>query len=304
MPNKLLNLNELKNKRIVITGCGYKPIRHEFKDLVTGKPTHTELVVDGERTKLNIGSGIALALLDSGAIVHIVSNNKDKLQKLRDALIAETKCLPSQIEYSAIDLLDEKAVKEFIKFLPRDRTIYWVQSVGLGAGSYKVKDDNPYLPLDDIDVGLLEAETTTVLRSTHLLLKEFLPILRGQKETRIVIISSMSAPRTYDLGGTHSAAKGAIDRYANAAMLALEKDNIFVTTVRPGIIDTGMYDVPAVIDAVKHVGKSYGRVYKDNNIPLSPPSAIGQIILDIFQSPAHITSVNLVAKKQWPHEGS
>lgn len=292
----------MEDVRVVVTGCGFKPIGRVFKDMVTGEPTHTEVVIEGVRYKLNIGSAIALVLLKNGFTVHMVSKTEDKLEKLKNVFV-DLGCDSSRIEYSAVNLLDEGEVGRFVQCLPRDKVMYWAHAVGLSGGSYKVKDDNPYLPLEDIDVNLIEAESGVVLRSTHLLMKEFLPIFKRQRDARIVMISSMSAKRGYSLGGTHCASKGAIDRYANSAMLALVKDNIFVTTIRPGIIDTGMYDAFPVIDAVKHVGKSYGHDY-DDDIPLAPPSAVGQIALGVFRSTAHITSINIVAKRQWPNESS
>lgn len=295
---------KLINKRVIISGCGCKPIEHEFKDLVTGELTHTEIIFDGQRVKLNVGASVAYALIQAGVTVHMVSLDAEKLGKLKSALVEHLKCNPQLIEYSGVDLLDQEKVKKFVEDLPKDKPIYWVQSIGLGAGSYKLKDDNPYLPLEDIEIGLIEAESQIVLRGTHLLMQALLPILKKQQESKIVVITSLSATRGYDLGGTHCAAKGAIDRYVNSAMLGLSKFNIFVTAIRPGIVDTGMYDKPAVTEAVKHVGKEYGWEYKGDKIPLASPLSVGYLIRSILESPAHVTSINIVAKRQWPNEAS
>ncbi|GAH59141.1 unnamed protein product, partial [marine sediment metagenome] len=69
------------------------------------------------------------------------------------------------------------------------------------------------------------------------------------------------AIRGYSYGGTHCAAKGAIDRYANSAMLGNYKDNLFITTIRPGGIDTGMYDSKSVQEAVKDIAEEYNCPY-------------------------------------------
>lgn len=99
---------DLKNKRIIVTGCGFKPIKHLFKDLVTGKPTHTELNIDGTKCKLNVGSAIACALIETGATVHMVSRTEEHLKSLKDAMCKSLDCNPELIEYSPVDLLDEK----------------------------------------------------------------------------------------------------------------------------------------------------------------------------------------------------
>lgn len=291
----------LNGKRIIITGCGYKPISKVFTDLVTKEQSHDSIEVENKEMKLNIGSAIAGILARNGAIIHMVSTSEEKLRNIKNNFseIIES----NLIEYSALDLLNEKEVKTFVEKLSKDKEIYWVQSVGLGAGSYKLKDDNPYLPLEEIDVELIEAETSTVLKATHIMMKALLPVFRKQKETRIAIITSMSAIRGYSLGGTHTTAKGAIDRYANSSMLALYKDNIFVTTIRPGGVDTGMYDSPKVQEAVNQISDEYSGQYRKHQA-YAPPTSIGEIIKEVFTIPAHITSINIVAKGQFPNEGS
>ena len=43
----------LKDKLIIITGCGYKPAEHIFTDIVTGKPSHDAVNIDNKEMKLN-----------------------------------------------------------------------------------------------------------------------------------------------------------------------------------------------------------------------------------------------------------
>ncbi|MBI4450377.1 SDR family oxidoreductase [Candidatus Woesearchaeota archaeon] len=252
--------------------------------------------------KLNIGSAVAGVLARNGATIHMVSQSHVKLQHIKaslDAMVDNEQL----IEHSTVNLLDEEQVRDFVQKLPYDKPIYWVQSVGLGAGSYQLKDENPYLPLEQIPLDLIEQESRIVLRATHLMMKELLPRFKQQKETKIAIVTSMSAIRGYSYGGTHCAAKGAIDRYANAAMLGLYKNNIFLTTIRPGGIDTGMYDNPAVQNAVCAISDEYQGNYR-TRFALASPTAVGEAINYVFTTPAHIPSLNLVAKGQFPHEGS
>ena len=294
--------NLLKGKRIIITGCGYKPLSKVFTDVVTKEPSHDSIEIDGKEMKLNIGSAITGVLARNGAIVHMISTSPEKLEniKVNFSKIIE----PNLIEYSALDLLNESDVNKFVEKLPRDKPIYWVQSVGLGAGSYKLKDDNPYLPLEKIDLGLIEAEILTVIKTTHIMMKALLPIFKKQKETRIAIVTSMSAIRGYPLGATHCASKGAISRYTNSAMLSLFKENIFITDIRPGAVDTGMYDNKHSTAALIDLSKNYGGNWTKKNLGLAPPISVGEAINYVLTTPAHITCINLVAKGQIPNEGS
>ena len=75
----------LKGKRIIITGCGYKPLSKVFTDIVTKKPSHDSIIVDGKEMKLNIGSAIAGVLAKNGAIVHMVSTSSDKLKNIKNS---------------------------------------------------------------------------------------------------------------------------------------------------------------------------------------------------------------------------
>lgn len=302
--------NLLEGKRIIVTGCGYKPVRHIFYDIVTGEPSHDSIEVGGLEMKLNIGSATAFVLSTNGATVHLVSRTEEKLKNIKQSIVDLLDIPENKLEYSAVDLLDEKAISNFVNNLPKDKPIYWVQSIGLSAGAYKVKDGNPYLHIEDIPVELLEKESTMVLKGTHMLMKKLLPVFREQNkkfdtETRIAIISSMSAIRGYNCGGTHCAAKAAISRYTNSAMLDLWKEKIYITDVRPGAVDTGHYDGKAVQEAVLDVDKEYGNYYNEHGtLFLAPPISVGYAINTVFSVPAHITSLNLVAKGQFPNEGS
>ena len=292
---------DLKDKLIIITGCGYKPVEYVFADIITGKPSHDAITINGKEMKLNVGSGIAKVLAENNANVLMISKTESKLKNLQERLIEQTG--NKNINYSAVDLLDEKEVNNFVQALPTNKTLYWVQSVGLGVGSYKVKDGNPYLRPEDIPLEFLQKESEIVLSSTHIMFNALYPILKKQEESRIAVITSMSAIRGYSLGCTHCAAKGAIDRYVNSLMLAKYKEKIFVTAVRPGGVDTGMYDNKNVQNAVNVVSDEYNGQYREHQTYM-PPSAVGKVISTLFTIDAHIPSVNIVAKGQFPNEGS
>ncbi len=251
---------------------------------------------------MNIGTAVAGVLALNGATVHIISSSEDKLKNIKqslDNIVGRTEL----VEYSAVNLLDEKSVKGFVRSLPTDKTLYWVQSLGLGAGSYKLKDDNPYLPVSEIPSDLIDAELG-IVKATDLMFKEFLPIFKKQPESRMALVSSMSAIRSYPYGAAHCAAKGAIDRYANALMLECYQENIFITTVRPGGVDTGMYDNQIVQETVKDIADSYACPWRTKGIRLAPPTSVGEAVKYALTTQAHTPSINLVAKGQFPHEGS
>ncbi len=288
---------DLKNKRILITGVGLKPVNFVFKDITTGSPSHTAVLVDGKEYKANIGTATAFECAKSGAIIHLVARTESNLQIVKKWI--EENVSGAQVEYSVVDLGNLDSLKKLVDSIPADLPLYWVQSVGLGAGTVQLKDDNPYLLIDDLSEELIEAELS-VLKSTVSFLQLLLPRFRKQKETRVCIVSSMSAIRSVISGSIHMAAKGAISRFTNAAMIELDKDKIFITDIRPGGCDTGLYDSKVVQDTIMKMCKNYGY----DTVFFMPPSSVGQAIATTLASDAHITSINMVARGQFPHEGS
>lgn len=294
-------MNDLNNKRVLITGVGVKPVDFVFKDITTSKPSHTAVAIDGKEYKANIGATTAFECAKVGATVHMVSRTESKLQIVKKWI--EQNIPNARVEYSAVDLSDKNSLKKLVGSMPTDLPLYWVQSVGLGAGTVQLKDDNPYLLIDDLSEELVEAEFS-VIKNTVSLLQLLLPRFRKQKETRVCIVSSMSAIRSVISGSMHMAAKGAISRFTNASMIELDKENIFITDIRPGGADTGLYDSKVVQDTIIMMGKNYGYDYDKTGLFFMPPSSIGKAIAETLMSDAHITSINMVARGQWPHEGS
>lgn len=293
----------LKGKRVLVTGVGIKPLGHVFRDIVTNEPSHTSIKDSDTEYKGNIGAAVALECAQAGAIVHIVSRSVDKLKIIKSWI--EKEVPGASIEYAAVDLSNKDELQKLVDSIPTDLPLYWVQSVGLGAGTVKIKDDNPYLPIEEIPEELVEAELS-VLTNTIELLQLLLPRFRKQQESRVCIISSMSAIRSITSGSIHNAAKGAISRFANAASIELFKDHIYVTDVRPGGVDTGLYDSEVVQKTAEKIAQTYNTDWSKSagGLRLMPPTVIGEQIASILSAEGHVTSVNIVARGQWPHEGS
>ncbi len=299
--------NALSKFRIIVTGCGYKRLQKKFYVANTTRPTHDPIFIDGQEYKLNIGATTAIALALKGATVHIVSNSTSKLINIKECIekLIQDRAIQNScsIECSAVDLFDEHQVNEFIDSIPDNMPLYWVQSLGIGAGSYQLKDDNPYLRIEDISVDFLRQELSITV-ATHIMLRRLLPRLRKQKETRIVIVTSMSAIRYYPYGGAHCPAKAALDAYAKVADLELFQDNIFITKIRPGLIDTGMYDSEVIQNIDREIAQLSGINRDEIGIRLAPPSSVAELISTVLALDAHVPSINLVAKGQETIEGS
>jgi len=294
-------MENLSGKRVLITGVGIKPVSFVFKDIITGQPSHTPVFSEGVEYKANIGAAAAIECAKSGAIVHLVARTETKLKIIKKWI--EENVSNAKVEYSAIDLSDINSLKELVKLIPKDIPLYWVQSAGIGAGTVKIKDDQPYTSIDNSSEEQLDAELS-IIKNTFSLLKILLPRFYKQNETRICIVTSLAAVRSFTHGAVHCGAKGGLSRFVNAAMLDLDKNNIFLTDIRPGIVDTGSYDreIDKQCGPIQ-AGKNYGYDYTKNIFTMSP-SSVGKVIVDALALDTHITSINMVARGQWPHEGS
>ncbi|KAJ8946456.1 hypothetical protein NQ318_014444 [Aromia moschata] len=76
------------------------------------------------------------------------------------------------------------------------------------------------------------------VKSSYLLAKEALPLLRLSKAGRIVFISSIGGFQPFNLLGAYSVSKTALFGLTKAAAVQLGSENITVNSIAPGIIRT------------------------------------------------------------------
>lgn len=287
----------MKRQRLVIvSGVGYR------QTVIPG--SGREDVFTSPHIKPNIGAWISKTLYLSGLDVLMLARTKEKLTAIKDSIQRETGNR-SQLYYEAIDLLDAEATCHLRdKYRNGWDTIDLVHSVGLSSGGYNVKDDNPYLSIKDTPIDLPIMEFEVIVKSLLCLVQSFLPVFNDQKETRIIVVSSMSGIRAFPYGYSHASAKAGLHHAVRSLTLELNKSNIFVSEILPGIVNTGMYDNPVVLEAVREIGKSFGYDYKDVPLPQIPPKEVAKAVELCLLSEAHILAVEMVSKGQWPHSGA
>ncbi len=285
----------MKNKLVIITGVGYKTTLK--KDVPI-----TSNIFSNKNIKVNIGTAIAKELVKDGCDILLVAKSKDKLNAIKQSLNKFSKV--SLIQVFPVDLLDFNKTSKIISKIKNYREVNLVHSIGLSAGSYKVKNDNPYLHVEKIPTDLPVKEFEVVVKSLLLLVKVLLPKFKKQEESHIVVISSMSGIRAFPLGFSHSAAKAGLHFATRSLSLELNKYNIFVSEIQPGIVNTGMYDTKLVQSAVKEIGEAFGYNYELGKIPQMPPESIGEAVLLCLKNKSHILTISMVSKGQWPNLGA
>jgi short-subunit dehydrogenase len=284
----------MDNSITIITGVGYRSSEgnHAITDIFGSK-----------YVKANIGAWSALELAKLGQDVLMVSRSAEKLQAIKDS-ISHIAVRQGRVDYAAIDLLDKSAVIELVENLPNDKIVHLVHSVGLSSSAYRVKEDNPYLKVTDLPDELPVKEYEVVIKTLLYLVKYLMPRFVKQRESRIVVVSSMSSIRPFPLGFSHASAKAGLHHAVRSLALELNKKRIFVSEVMPGIVDTGMYDNSSVQSSVRTIGKAFGYDYDNVPLPQMPPSEVAKAIILCFTSEAHILNIALVAKGQWPNLGA
>ena len=68
-------------------------------------------------------------------------------------------------------------------------------------------------------------------------------------------------------------------------------------------MDTGMYDSLEVQNAVHTISDEYQGQHRKHQTYM-PPISVAEAVLYAFTTRAHIPSINLVSKGQFPNEGS
>jgi NADP-dependent 3-hydroxy acid dehydrogenase YdfG len=271
--------------------------------MISGAPTHLPLEIDGVVHKGNIGTATALALATAGATVQLIARDAKKLNSIA-AWIADR--VPGAVlEVVSLDVTDYDAVKKWAAQLPTDKELAWVQSVGLGAGNVQIRDDNPYLTIEELYPELIEAELS-IIPATIRMLQCLLPHFRQQGQGQVVVVGSMSGVRSFWSGSIHNAAKGGLSRLVNGFMLELATERIFVSEVRPGAVDTGLYDSEVIQERIVQICLTYGYDWSQERggLRLMSPLSVGEAVGMVLASEAHISEVSITSKGQMPHQGS
>lgn len=281
----------MNRQTVIVSGVGYRDTA----------PTESELpLFHNPSTKVNIGAAVARRLAEDGFDLILLSRTAEKI--LRVACALQEEFPHNRIEGRVVDMLDARQVEAFASTLESTHLSAYVHSAGLSTGSYALKDDNPYLPVEEIPADLPTIEFDTVVRSLLLMVRSLLPALQLHARSRVVVVGSMSGIRPYPLGYSHASAKAGLHAAVRALALELSPRGVLLSEVLPGIVDTGLYDNPVVQAAVRRIGASFGRIYEE--IPQMRPSEVAEAVSLCLRTTGHVLSVTMVADGQWPHEGA
>lgn len=181
---------------------------------------HTALVTGASS---GIGRATAQMLLDRGHRVIGTSRNPAKIPA-QDRL--------EGVAYRALDLTDLDAIEGFVAALGAEG--FHVDILVNNAG------ESQSGPLEDLPIGALERVFhLNVLGPVHLT-QLLLPGMRARGYGRVVMVGSMLASFPLAYRSSYVATKAAIKGFATAARFEMSPFGVWLTTVEPGSIKTGI----------------------------------------------------------------
>lgn len=278
------------NRNLLVTGVGYK----ELKPACSGFD-----VFASSDVKPNMGACVALRAAQGGYGVILVARTAQKLEHVRESILrrfpsAAVICHPT-------DVLNPECVRILARDMPDQSELDIVQCAGASAGSFHMPGDNLFFPIEETPLSMPILEFESVVQSLLILVQGFLPRLRNQKRSRLVVITSMSGIRAIPYGFSHCAGKGALHQAVRSLALELNPMGIRVSEVAPGVVDTGLYDSPEVNSVIHKISAAFGYQYPPDEFPKMTPHAVAEAVLLCLTSDSHILSINMVSDGQIPH---
>lgn len=177
-----------------------------------------------------IGRATALLLAQNGYDIIATGRRQERLQELASQ-ITNTRILTL-----AFDVRDKLKVKAAIENLPRDwqQIDVLVNNAGNAHGLAPIQsgDEQDWEMMLDINVkGLLYVT------------KEVLPLMINRQQGHIINIGSVAGKEAYPNGNVYNASKFAVDALSQGMRLDLVKENIKVSEINPGLVQTEFSEV-------------------------------------------------------------
>lgn len=211
------------------------------------------LVTGGSK---GIGRAIAESLAMAGASVALCARNAAEAEKTAAELSAKTK---SKIAGLAADVRSSEQVSKLFAGVDRELGGIDVLVNNAGVGIFRSVAD---LTIQDWR-STLETNLDGVFYCCH----EAIPRMKAAGGGSIINISSLAGKNPFQGGSAYNASKFALNGFSEAMMLDHRNDNIRVTYIMPGSVDTSFS--PRSEPASWKIG----------------PEDIAQIVMDVLAMP-------------------
>lgn len=222
-----------------------------------------------------IGKATAIALARAGYNLVICGRRKEALDELQNQLEKEVK-----IHSLQFDVRNKAEVEKAIQSLPSEfkEIDLLVNNAGNAHGLDPIQTGNT----DDWDA-MIDINVKGLLYVS----KAIIPQMVSRKSGHIINIGSIAGKEVYPNGNVYSASKHAVDAINQGMRIDLNRHNIRVGAINPGLVETGFSDVRFKGD------KERAKTVYEGYDPLKPED-IADIIVFMAGRPPHVNIADLL----------
>ena len=225
-----------------------------------------------------IGKSTAYRLADSKMNLIICGRRREVLDKIREDLSKLTSIITL-----CFDVSDNNQVKKAIESLPNEfkQIDILINNAGNAHGLDKIQDGN----VEDWD-NMIDSNVKGFLYVA----KAVLPRMVQNSSGHIINIGSLAGREVYEKGNVYCATKHAVNAISKGMRIDLNKHNIKVSEINPGLVETNFSKVRFKGDAIADtVYKGYKALQAED---------IAEIIEFVISRPDHVNLADVLILPQ------
>lgn len=210
-----------------------------------------------------IGKELAVQLANQNALIVLSARNLEQLTEVKEMLKKPQKHLILPLDLSNQKKFDELTEKVIARY---GRIDYLFNSGGVSQRSEAVETSL------EVVRKIMEINFFGNIALT----KAVLPQMQKQKSGHIVVTSSIAGKFGFYLRSAYSASKHALHGFYESVLLEEAKNNIFVTIVCPGKINT-----PISTNAITKDGSTHGEMDHNQSTGMSVEECVSQMLIAV-----------------------
>jgi NADP-dependent 3-hydroxy acid dehydrogenase YdfG len=223
-----------------------------------------------------IGRATVLKMAANNYDMIITGRREERLVNLKNAI---EKSYTAQVHILSFDIRNKQEVMEAIDSLPEKwKSIgVLINNAGLAVGLDHVQDGE----IDD-----WERMIDTNIKGLLYITRKVAPIMIEKGNGHIINIGSIAGKEVYEKGNVYCATKHAVEALSRAMRIDMLEDNIKVTSISPGLVETEFSVVRFKGDKEKadNTYKGYTPLTGDD---------VAEVVVFTVNLPAHVNLNNI-----------
>lgn len=223
-----------------------------------------------------IGRSTSELLAQNGWNLILTGRRQERLSHLKETLKADCNV---QVETMCFDVSQRKSCEE--AFQKSEKTLSQVTALINNAGLAAGVD-----PMDQSNLDDWEAMIDTNIKGLLYMTRLTLPFLKKNAPAHIINLGSVAGRWTYPGGGVYCSTKFAVRALSEGLRLDLNGQNIRVTNISPGLVETEFSEV-------RLKDKEKAKAVYEGMDPLTP-NDIAECVLWSLLRPKHVNIQEMV----------